>query len=124
MKRLCLFALILSLMTIPTVTRAQTLQSGTWSGTTVTPSGEEVKIRVDVTVSGDSTHMVLNTIEHGSFTATDIQIVSDTLKFKFQPGPLVDCVLPKQADGSYAGTCSSAESGDSASMSMVPPAKE
>lgn len=124
MKPLGIVVFGLALITLPKLAAAQTLPAGIWTGTSVTPAGEEVKLTVEVTRSGDSTRMVINTVEHGSFTLTDVAVAGDTLRFKFQPGPLVDCVLPKQADGSYSGSCTAGETGESTLMVMIPPRKE
>lgn len=124
MKRLYWIVVSLAILAIPSFASAQTLPAGSWTGTSVTPDGEEVKVNFDVTVSGDSTIIVAHTIEHGSFTFTDVRVAADTLSFKFQPGPLVECVLPKQADGSYSGLCRAGETGETATMVMIPPRKE
>ena len=124
MKPLCLVTSLLFVLSVPAMAQAQTPPTGTWTGSSTTPAGEEVKLSIDVSISGDSTHVVINTIEHGSFTLSEIRVANDTLSFKFQPGPLVECVLPKQADGSYSGACSSGQTGETATMVMIPPRKE
>lgn len=118
---LALAALMVGPVRAHAQTPAATLQPGTWSGSSVGPDTEVVKLVFDVTSSGDSISIVARTQGYGSYPFSNIRLVNDTLRFSFEPGPQVECVLPKEADGSFAGRCTAGETGETATLRMIPP---
>lgn len=105
-------------------TPMEVLHPGQWTGSSIAPEGEELQLTFDVTLSTDGMHIVVNTADRGSYPFSDVKLVNDTLTFTFQPGPTVRCVLPLEADGSYSGVCTAGETGETATMRMIPPRRE
>lgn len=121
--------------------RAQArLKNGTWTGSSVSSGGEEVKLNFEVSTSGDSLSIVVVVPDQGSLPFYAVRLVNDSLMFSiqpaarqavrrvndstqmtFEPSPPVNCVLQRQADGSFAGTCVVENTGESATLRMVPP---
>lgn len=121
--------------------RAQpTLRNGTWTGSSVSNGGEVVKLSFEVRSSGDTISIVAAVPEQGTLPFYGIRLVNDSLRFSLQPGaresvrrvddttrvtfepsPQVNCVLLRQADGSFAGNCTVGDTGESATLRMVPP---
>ena len=98
---------------------AQTLPAGTWSGNIAAPDGMSIEVSFQVTVNGDTTAITLKA-EFGEFAFNEIKVLEDRVTFSFTPGPLVRCNLLHKEDGSYSGQCTD-DSGESATMTMVPP---
>lgn len=101
---------------------AQSLPSGTWTGSVTPPDDNPLAITFDV-ASGDSISILIHFADRGDYPASEAKLASDTLTFWFQPGPVVRCNLVKQGNGSFSGECAD-EDGMSATMLMVPPAKQ
>ena len=119
MKLKTLALLVLGLA-VPAVCSAQSLKSGSWTGTVSPPDGETVAVTLDVTVKGDSLGIVIHAGEHGDFTAENGKHAEGTITFAFQPGIRVTCTLPRNEEGVFAGNCLG-EDGSVAQMTMVPP---
>ena len=119
--KLKVLGLLLFGLTVPAVCSAQSLKSGTWTGT-VTPPGEELAMPVtfDVTVHGDSLGIVIHAGEHGNFTVENGKHADGKISFVFSPGPRVTCTLSRTQDGAFAGPCIE-EDGSEARLTMVPP---
>ena len=121
-KTTSLFAAALAaLLVLPAIGGAQSLESGTWTGTAAPPDGE-VPITFEVKVSGDTIGITLNAGEHGSFKLEDVKLVDKKLSFWFVPGPRVVCELNRRDDGAFAGNCT-ADDGVLVPMTMIPPKK-
>ena len=121
MKSKALALLMLGLI-VPGVCAAQSLKSGTWTGT-VTPPGEEqaMPVTFDVTEHGDSLGIVLHAGEHGDFTVEKGRYAEGKITFTFSPGgPQVSCILTRNEEGAFAGPCLG-DDGSEAKMTMVPP---
>jgi biopolymer transport protein ExbD len=105
-------------------TPMEILQAGQWTGSTVIPSGDGFQLTYDVTHSDSTIQIVVDAGARGRFSFSDVRLAHDTLTFTFQPGPTVQCILPRQADGSYSGKCTDPTSGDTMTITMVPPKQE
>jgi hypothetical protein len=121
--------------------RAQaTLKNGTWTGTSVSNGGEEVQLTFEVKTSAAGISIDVNAPEQGTLPFSNIRLVNDSLMFSiqpaareaarrvndttqvtFEPSPQVNCVLHRQPDGSFTGTCIVGDTGESATLRMVPP---
>ena len=133
MMRLAGVALFLLVLIHPDPCRAQAVPLGRWTGS-IRPAEEtaDVPITLDVTSVGDALRIMLHTTANGDFRLDAIRRHGDTLTFAFQPPPQssrpdtlaavwgTKCILLRQPDGAYAGTCT-ARKGAPASMRMVPP---
>jgi hypothetical protein len=116
-------AALTAVLALPFVASAQALKPGKWTGTAKTPDGVEVALTFDVKVAGDTTTVMLNAGEHGTYKLEEVKVVSDKLTFWFVPGPRVNCALAKKPDGSFAGSCLD-EGGGDVPMTMIPPRTE
>jgi hypothetical protein len=116
------FAVCALTVTLAAPAAAQTLTPGTWTGTIAPPGSEPVDVTYDVVLEGDSLTIAINA-PPGARPFHDIQVSDGELKFWFEPGTAVDCVLARQDDGSYAGDCV-AEDGSAGQLTMVPPKEE
>lgn len=101
---------------------AQSLSSGTWTGSATPPGEEPLALTYDVGVSGDSISILIRTPDRGDYPASDTRLSGDTLTFKFMPALAAECSLVKQGDGSFVGECLS-EGGMSITLVMKPPAR-
>lgn len=119
MKLKTLALLVLGL-TIPAVCSAQSLKSGTWTGTVVPPEGDTTSVTFDVTVNGDSLGIVIHAGEHGDFITQQGHYADGKISFIFTPGPQVTCVLSRNEEGAFSGGCVE-EDGSVAQVTMVPP---
>src|SRR6185436_2023793 len=113
-------ALLFLGLIVPAICSAQAIKPGTWTGSVIPPEGELTIVTYDVTMVGDTLGIVIHAGEHGDFTATEAKFDEKTIRFPFQPGPVVRCSLPLHEEGEYAGNCMEA-SGSVAQMTMVPP---
>ena len=110
------------LMVCHSVLAAQSLTSGTWTGSVTGPGGDPLAVTFEISAAGDSIAILIKTPDRGDYPVTNARIAGDALTFTFQPGPTVNCRLIHQGDGSYLGEC--ADEGDvRATMVMKPPAK-
>jgi len=123
--------------------RAQaTLKNGTWTGSSISNGGEEVQLSFEVRTSGDTISIAVTVPDQGTLPFSGVRLANDTLRFSIQPGaresvrrvddttrvtfepsPQVNCVLLRQADGSFAGNCIVGDTGESATLRMVPPSQ-
>lgn len=120
MKWKTLAVLLVAFMAPAAVCSAQTLKSGTWTGTVQPPDGPVTDLTFDVTVMGDSLGVVIHAGEHGDFTAREGHYRDGKITFAFEPGITVRCSLSRGEDGNFAGECQG-EDGTLAPMTMVPP---
>ena len=100
--------------------QAQTLQEGTWEGTTVLPDGSSAPTNFDVTTENGELAITYHSVQ-GPMPLTDISLEGDTLSYTFSPGVLVRCVVQRQDDGSYTGECKTGN-GETGRHTMKPPA--
>ena len=119
--KLKVLSLLLLGLAVPAVCSAQSLKSGTWTGT-VTPPGEDeaMPVTFDVTVHGDSLGIVIHAGEHGDFTVENGKHADGKITFAFSPGPRVTCTLSRTEAGTFTGPCIE-EDGSLAKLTMVPP---
>ncbi|HEV8125041.1 MAG TPA: hypothetical protein VGP80_12395 [Gemmatimonadales bacterium] len=140
LHRLAFLCIGIATVAAPPAGAQATLRNGTWTGSSVSNGGEEVRLSFEVRTSGDTISIVVAVPEQGSLPFTGIRLANDTLWFTIQPGaresvrrvddttrvsfepsPDVNCVLLRQADGSFAGNCIVGDTGESAALRMVPP---
>jgi len=100
----------------------QSLKPGTWTGTIAPPGSDGFAVTYDVVVEDDSLAITVHA-PPGDRPFHEIEVSENALKFWFEPGPRVSCVLAKQEDASYAGDCV-AEDGSVGHLTMVPPKEE
>lgn len=96
---------------------------GKWTGTAITPDGEQVDLVYDVAMQGDTLTMSIQAGEHGTFATHEVRLANDRLTFWFQPGPRVECTLIRQPSLEYTGECLD-EGGGVALLKMIPPPAE
>ncbi len=101
--------------------QAQTLQEGTWEGTTVLPDGSSVDTNFDVTIENGELAITYHFLQ-GPVPLIDISLDGDTLSYTFSAGVAIRCVVQRQDDGSYTGECKSGN-GETGRHTMKPPAK-
>ena len=112
----CVVTVIATIVTV----QAQTLQEGTWEGTTVLPDGSSVQTDFDVTVENGELAITYHSVQ-GPLPLTDISLEGETLSYTFSAGVLVRCVVQRQEDGSYTGECKTGN-GETGRHTMTPPA--
>jgi hypothetical protein len=100
---------------------AQSMASGTWTGSATPPGEEALTLTYDVSVLGDSISILIRTSDRGDYPASEAKLVADNLTFRFHPALMAQCNLARQGDGSFVGECLS-EGGMSVTMVMKPPA--
>ena len=100
--------------------QAQTLQEGTWEGTTVLPNGSSNRTDFDVTIENGELTILYHSVQ-GPMLLSDISLDGATLSYTFSPGVLVRCEVQRQDDGSYAGDCKTGN-GQIGRHTMKPPA--
>jgi hypothetical protein len=101
---------------------AQSLASGSWTGSVTGPGGNPLVVTYEVHTTGDSIAILIKTPDRGDYPVTNAKLAGETLTFAFQPGPTVECKLVRQADESFLGECAG-EDDMRATMVMKPPAK-
>ena len=118
-KRIWLTTLTLALSLAASSTlHAQTLQTGTWTGTATGPNGStdvtfEVELMPPVwtpdgtrVVSAGSQLTITYNSAQGPISLRNIQLDGDRLTYEFTAGDFdVTCSLTRQDDGSYTGPC-------------------
>jgi len=100
----------------------QQLQTGTWTGTVVDPGGEPIGVSFDVHSAGDTTAISMIIPEGPTFAMSEIHFDQTKLVFTWDAGVKIVCTLDPATEGSYSGSCID-ESGNSGTMTMVPPKK-
>ena len=120
--KLKLLGLLLFGLSVPALCSAQSLKSGTWTGTVVPPGEtQSIPLTFDVTVKGDSLAIVIHVGDHGDFPTEKGRYADGTITFTFNPPDVVvTCTLARNAEGAFAGPCVGSDGSD-ASMTMVPP---
>ena len=108
---------------MPDAALGQKLQTGTWTGTAMSPEGEMFAVTYDVSISGDTTKISVDVGAEGAFDFYDVKVLADRITFYFVPGPTISCTLMVQEDKSYKGECAD-ESGGAGVLHMIPPKKE
>ena len=101
---------------------AQSLATGSWTGSATGPGGNPMALTFEVSTAGDSIAILIKTPDRGDYPVTNVKLAGEALTFTFQPGPTVNCKLIRQTDGSYLGECAD-EADMRATMEMKPPAK-
>lgn len=112
-------SILAAALVLPAALSAQTLQTGTWTGTITPPGNTTAPVTFDVTAPDDSLAITING-PFGSLPFSNIQHHPDRLTFTFSPGPPVNCTLMLQEDKSYSGDCLDA-AGAKGVIVMVPP---
>ena len=119
--------LALAATAVPPLADAQSIVTGTWTGTVTNPSGEVKPVTYTVTRSGDSLSVTLSETAAGPPVAfANVHIAGDTLLFDWRggrEGERLVCKLVRQGDGAYEGSCRDTESREGR-MRMVPPPKQ
>ena len=100
--------------------QAQTLQEGTWEGTTVLPDGSFVQTDFDVKVEHGELAITYHSVQ-GPLPLAAIRLEGDTLSYTFSAGVLVRCVVERQDDGSFTGECKTGN-GETGRHTMKPAA--
>ncbi|MGE0353240.1 MAG: hypothetical protein AB7I33_09935 [Gemmatimonadales bacterium] len=113
-------ALVVATALGATPAHAQSLKLGTWTGTVIPPDGDPVAVTFDVAMTGDTLKVTMHVPEAPSFEFSKIRFEEGKLLFSWMPGPEVRCTLVPADDGSYSGDCID-DTGESGTMSMVPP---
>ena len=113
----------LALLILPSIVSAQGLAAGKWTGSVNKAGDPDVPVTFVIPASGATDSLIMTAEGHGDFALEAVKLSGDTLTFRFHPGPPVDCVLTRQADGTYGGNCTS-EDGDAAAIILRPPGKE
>jgi hypothetical protein len=98
---------------------AQTLHTGTWTGTIAPPDGGVVDVEYEVSVTNDEIGITL-VFEMGTFEFASIEFDGSVLSFTWSPGVNLTCELELQDDGSFEGECVD-EGGESGFLTMNPP---
>lgn len=102
---------------------AQSLESGTWTGTIAPPGAPPFDATYEVTTHGDSLAITLHFPQAGSFSFRDIAVHEDRIEFSWTAGTTdLACKLMKREDGAYEGDCVD-EDGETGQLVMVPPAE-
>ena len=119
--RAMLGAVLVAVLAYPSVTRAQDMVEGTWSGTMTQPDASRpLPLKYQVSrVDDDLVIVMLSPM--GRMPFSDIEFSDGVLRFTWQSGPLIQCQLEPQDDGGYSGDCV-AEDGAKGQLRMVPPA--
>ena len=112
----CMVGVGATSLTLP----AQTLQEGTWEGTTVLPDGSSVETNFDVTIENGELAITYHSVQ-GPLPLNAISLDGDTLSYTFSAGVLVRCAVQRQEDGSYTGECTTGN-GETGRHTMTPPA--
>lgn len=111
-----------AILVCPATLAAQSLASGTWTGS-ATPAGEApLALTFEVNTTSDSIRILIKTPDRGDYPVSEARLAGEILSFKFMPAIGATCRLQYQADGSYSGECVS-DGGMTLAMVMTPPAK-
>lgn len=123
-QRLFLFiAGFFLLFSAPDLALGQKLQTGTWTGTAMSPEGEVFAVTYNVRMSGDTTKISVDAGTEGVYDFYDVKVLEDRITFYFTPGPTIHCTLMLQEDRSYKGDCID-DVGGAGMLHMIPPKKE
>lgn len=99
------------------------LPTGKWTGTITAPKAKKPSdVTFDITLKAEKLTL---TIDLGveQLPTSNVKAESGKLLFSFSPGGVAaDCVLNRQDNGSYEGTCKD-EKGGIGKITMVPPNK-
>lgn len=112
---------LIPLMPVPT--HAQPLPVGRWTGEIIGPEGQAEVVTYDVTNAHDTLAIRLTSAKFGSFTFDNVVLKGEVLTFGWEPGTRLECLLVRQRDGRYEGTCEDIQ-GTSGQMRMQPPLSE
>lgn len=121
MKTFSRLGLLLALLTgITAGLNAQSLKSGTWTGSGVGPGGDEFEISFEVEASGDSIAIAIVGPGGERLPASQIRFEEGKLLFRWEPGVVVNCTLSPIEGGGFSGPCID-EEGGSGEITMIPP---
>jgi hypothetical protein len=118
-SRTCTLFLV-GLLILPLSVQAQELASGTWTGLVVPPDNENLDVTYTVATVNDTLQITMHVPEHGDMVFSNVRFEEGDLKFSWQPGPIVHCVMKAKEGGEYNGECTD-EGGDPGYMVMTPP---
>jgi hypothetical protein len=126
-------SIVLLGLAVPQLCRAQALPLGRWTGSAGSMDQPAFyALTFDVTAVGDSVRIMLHPSTGDDYRLDTIRLSGDTLRFTLQlarallPGDApggahgARCMLLRQRDASYTGTCTGAN-GMPSTMRMVPP---
>lgn len=99
---------------------AQTVATGTWTGTVTPPDGQITDVQYTVATVGDTLQISLNIPNGPSFPFSNIRLDKGNLLFSWSPDVTIDCSLAQQKDGSFQGDCTD-KRGVTGQLAMVPP---
>jgi len=120
------FLLAVAAPLVPVLASAQSVVSGTWSGSVTDPAGHAKSVTYKVTRTRDTLAISLLDPSGSPVAFTEIREAGDTLRFNLaagRQGARLVCKRLRQTDGAYEGTCSDPENREGG-MRMVPPPKE
>lgn len=120
MTRIAVVALVLvAVVSMPVTGSAQDLQDGVWTGTVSPPGGEDVDVTYEVSHEGSELAVKMVT-PMGNFPFAEVRFEEGVLLFSWSPGPVLECRLDPDDDGSYYGDCVE-EDDEPGQLLMVPP---
>ena len=122
LNRLALALGLAAILVCPAPLAAQSLTSGTWTGSATPPGETPLPLTFEVNTTSDSISILIKTPDRGDYPVSEAKLAGEVLTFKFMPAMGATCSLKHQADGSYSGECVS-EGGMTLTMVMTPPAK-
>jgi len=126
-------SIVLVGLAVPQLCRAQALPLGRWTGSALSMDRPAAHpLTFDVTAVGDSLQIMLHVDAGDDYRLDAIRLRRDTLRFTLQPTRALPpgdapggargarCMLLRQPDASYTGTCTGSN-GMPSDMRMVPP---
>ncbi len=100
---------------------AQTLDTGTWTGTVAPSAADAQDVSYEVSRNAGGELRIRLVLAAGSVGFEDVAYDGSVLTFKWRDGNMfLTCVLERLDDGSFEGACSR-ESRDPTGVTMVPP---
>ncbi len=99
---------------------ASTLTVGRWTGSISPPGGDLMLATFDVATVAEVPRITITIDGRGTMQATDVKAGATELVFGLEtPGATLKCVLTRQNDGAFVGTCEA--NGASGAIIMRPP---
>jgi hypothetical protein len=112
------------LVALPAAAAAQQIPPGLWTGTISPPDEQARDVTYEVVAAGDSVTGTLRVPSLPDFPAVPMvglkRDAEGRITFSFTAGRTASCLLAKQQDETYAGTCTT-DDGSAAGITMSPP---
>jgi hypothetical protein len=99
---------------------AQSIESGTWTGTITHPDAKTSEVKYEVKIIGDTLSITMKSKTTGDLPFDQINLDKGKLSFSFITGALINCSLDLQNNGSYSGQCKGTD-GTRWLITMIPP---